>query len=388
MKILQVIPYFTPAYSYGGPVKVCHDISKELVKRGHRVTVATTDALDNKNRIKKSQETIENIKIIRFKNLSNFLAKNCNGFLPINFFFWAKNNIKNFEIVHCHDFFTLQNIITAYFCKKYNVPFIVQPHGTLSPIRQNAKFKNLKKLFLNLFKNVLTNSKNIIALTKNEKNEIIQINQKLEKKIKVIPNGIEIAEFQNIKKINLYKKYKIPEKNKIIGYIGRIQYIKGLDISLEILASLKKKLDFTYLIIGPDEGEKNNLEKKIKKLNLEKNVLFTGILEGDEKLETIKSCNLFLFTSRSEGLPMTILEIATLGIPQIISENCNVPEIENFGAGKVFVLNHEKAIAENLLTLLKNKKQQLEMSKNAIKMIKERFELNKICDRIEDVYKN
>lgn len=387
MKILQVIPYFVPAYSYGGPVKVCFDISIELVKRGHQVTVTTTDALDNENRIKKSQETIGNIKIIRFKNLSNFLAKNHNGFLPINFFFWAKNNIKNFDIVHCHDFFTLQNIITAYFCKKYNVPFIIQPHGTLSLIRQNAKFKNSKKLFLNLFNNVFKNSKNIIALTKNEKNEIIQINQKLEKKIKIIPNGIEMAEFQNIKKINLHKKYKIPEKNKIIGYIGRIQYIKGLDISLEILASLKKKLDFTYLIIGPDEGEKNNLEKKIKKLNLEKNVIFIGILEGNEKLETIKSCDLFLFTSRSEGLPMTILEVAALGIPQIISENCNVPEIEKFDAGKVFSLKNKEKITNSLNDILNNNKILKKMSENAKDLSRIKFDLKKVCYKIEETYK-
>ena len=72
MKILQVIPYFVPAYSYGGPVKVCFDISKELVKRGHQVTVATTDTLDGDNRILKLEEEIDGINILRFKNFNYY----------------------------------------------------------------------------------------------------------------------------------------------------------------------------------------------------------------------------------------------------------------------------------------------------------------------------
>ncbi len=387
MKILQIIPYFIPAYGYGGPLKVCHDISKELVKRGQELTVVTTDTLNRESRIKNLQETLDGIEIIRFKNLSNWLAKNCNGFLPIGFYFWARKNIKNFDIVHCHDFFTLQNIITAHYCKKYNIPLVIQSHGTLSPISQNAKFKNLKKVFLNLFNNVLSNSKNIIALTRNEKNEIIQVNKKFKDKIKIIPNGIKTGEFQNIEKINLSKKYNTPEINKIIGYIGRVQYIKGLDISLEILNLVKNKINFTFLIIGPDEGQKENLEKQAEKLGIGNKIIFTGILKGNKKLQTIKSCDLFLFTSRSEGLPMTILEVAALGIPQVISKNCNVPEIEEYQAGKVLNLQNKKGFANNLIKILDHPEEKEKMSKNAVKMIKEKFELEKVCDKIENVYK-
>lgn len=383
MKVLQVIPYFVPAYSYGGPLKVCFDLSKELVKKGHAVTVATTDTLDEKNRIEKLTEEIDGIKIIRFINISNALAKNCNGYLPFGFYFWAKNNIKNFDAVHCHDFFTFQNIVVAHFCKKYSIPFIVQPHGTLSPIRQNARFKIIKKIFLNLFKNVLKNSKNIIALTENEKREIITIDKYLDEKIEIIPNGLRLEEFENIEKIDLHQKYNIPKENKIIGYIGRIQYIKGIDISLEILAQLKNKINFTYLIIGPDEGEKKNLEIQLKKLGLDNNIIFTGILRGNEKLETIKSCNTFLFTSRNEGLPMTILEIAALGVPQIISKNCHVPEIEKSEAGFEIRLEKKDIFVERILLLLNNQAMSEKFSENSRKMIAKNFNLKNICDKLE-----
>jgi glycosyltransferase involved in cell wall biosynthesis len=387
MKILQVIPYFIPAYGYGGPVKVCFDVSRELVKNGHQVTVATTDTLDEKNRIARLSEEIDDIKIIRFRNISNKLAKKCNGYLPVGFYFWVRKNICRFDVVYCHDFFTLQNIIIAHFCKKYNVPFVVQPHGTLSLTRQKARFEIIKKVFIKLFRGVLNNSKNIIALTENEKKEISSIDKNFKHKIKIIPNGLKTEEFENIEKVNLYEKYNIPQKNKIIGYIGRLQFIKGIDLSLEILAQLKNKLKFTYLIIGPDEGERKNLEIQIEKLDLGSNVIFAGILTGKEKLETIHSCDLFLFTSRNEGFPLTVLEVAALGVPQIISKNCNVPEIERYMAGFEIDLEEKNKFLNKILEILNSPDLRENFSINSRKLIRQYFNLQNTSNLLEDCIK-
>jgi glycogen synthase len=46
MRILQVIPYFYPAWKVGGSVKVAYDISRKLVERGHSITVYTSDIKD------------------------------------------------------------------------------------------------------------------------------------------------------------------------------------------------------------------------------------------------------------------------------------------------------------------------------------------------------
>ena len=383
MKILQVIPYFIPAYKFGGPVKVCFDVSKELVNRGHDVTVVTTDTLDGIKRIEARTEDIEGIHVIRFRNISNHLVKYFNGYLPAGFYTWLKNNVSAYDIAYCHDYFTLQNIITSHFCRKYNVPYMVQPHGTLALVRQKARFKNIKYLFHAIFKNVLKHAKYIVALTLNEKIEISTIYSNAKSKIKVIPNGINMNEFIAISKYDLHSKFGIPEANKIIAYIGRIQYIKGIDISLTILSAIKNKLNFTFLIIGPDEGEKYKLEQQIIALGLKNQVLFTGQLEGMEKLMTIKSCDLFLFTSRSEGLPMTVLEVAALGVPQIISENCNVPELAITKAGFVIKEDQIDIATDLILKILEDQDLQDSLSLNAVKMVRKYFDLNIVCDQIE-----
>ncbi len=383
----MVIPYFIPAWSYGGPVKVCYEYAKNLIKRGHLVTVATTDTLDNASRIKNLTETIDDIKVYRFRNLSNRLAKNYNAYLPILFPFWLFVNINKYDVIYCHDLFTFQNFVVGIIAKVFNKQFLIQPHGAFSPIRKKSRFFYLKKVYMSLFENFLKKSKNIIVLTKNEKEDFTNIYPEVSSKIVIIPNGITPQD-SNLQPSIIRQKYHIPSENKVIGYIGRIQYIKGIDISLEILRDLKNKLPFTYLIIGPDEGEKSKILTLIQEYSLYDNVIFTGQLEGQEKIDTIAACDMFLFTSRNEGLPMTVLEVASLGIPQIVSHDCHVPEIESSKSGYVIDIKNKIEFQQKILKILNNPLLHNTMSKNSKKMIQDYFHINKITDIIEQTLKS
>ena len=386
MNILFVIPYYVPAYSYGGPVKVAHDLAKEFVKKGHKVTVVTTDVHDSTSRNKIKEEEIDGVKIIRFRNFSNYLAKKFNAYLPFGFKKWVKQNIKNYDIIHCHDFFTYQNIVISQYSKKHNSPYILQPHGCVDVISQKSKLYFIKRLFLSLFKNILLNAKYIIALTCREEQVIINLNQNLRSKIRVIPNGINLKERSNLHKINLHQKYNIPQNHKIIVFLGRIQYIKGLDISLKALAKIKDKIDFTFLIVGPNEGEKRKLKSLAAELGLEKNVIFTGILTGQDKLNTLKSSDLFLFNSRSEGFGLTIIEACACGLPVIISDNCPIPEVQTMQAG-IITKNNPAEVSEKLLSIMSNSKQLNAYKKNAIK-ISEHYSLESSFQKMLSLYKD
>ena len=71
MRILQVVPYFPPAYTFGGPVKVVYQVSKGLVRRGHNVTVYTTDTKGFGSRLETNfNEIVNGIRFYRFRNVS------------------------------------------------------------------------------------------------------------------------------------------------------------------------------------------------------------------------------------------------------------------------------------------------------------------------------
>ncbi|UFS71049.1 glycosyltransferase family 4 protein [Geomonas sp. RF6] len=383
MKILVVIPYFMPATSYGGPVKVAYDLARSLARRGHRVTVATTDVFDDKARVAQRTETMEGISVVRFRNVSNRLAKRCNGYTPFLFIPWLWKHGGEFDAIYCHDFFTMQTIAVSIFSRLSKVPFIVQPHGCLSPVRREARFSAVKRLFTAIFGTILTGARHIVALTAEERNGIVLLKRDIAEKIAVVPNGLDLAEIQVPERIDLHRKYGLPSGSIVIGFIGRLAYIKGIDISLEVLASLKKTVNFSFLVMGPDEGVLDELKMETHRLGISDRVVFTGIVNGAEKMQAVASCDLCLFTSRDEGLPMTVLEVAALGVPQVLSAECNVPEVAEHGAGYVHPVSDIAALARCVAELAAAPEKRAEMGKRARAMVETLFSLDSQTARVE-----
>lgn len=385
MRVLIVIPYFTPAVSYGGPVRVAHDTARSLVSRGHEVTVATTDVFDDKVRVGKRKETINGIHVVRFRNISNYAAKFSNGYTPVGFPFWLARNLRRFDVVYCHDVFSLQSVCVGVTSRLRMFPIVVQPHGSLSAVRRSARFQLIKKTIIRLFPWALRNAYAIIALTGQERKEIAAVAGGSESKIVVIPNGLELREFEGVEAVDLFQRFGVPTGRRVVGFVGRLAQIKGLDVSLRVLRQLRDRVDFSYLVIGPDEGELEALKQQVRELDLEGRVVFAGILEGRDKLNVMNSCDVFLFTSRDEGLPMTVLEVAALGIPQVLSAECNVPEVAEFRAGFVHPLGDADGLAGSLEILLRDKATAQEMSRNARAMVEEKFDALGVHDRIEQL---
>ncbi|HET9509357.1 MAG TPA: glycosyltransferase, partial [Gaiellaceae bacterium] len=69
MRILQVTPYFAPAWAYGGPPRVMFDYAVGLAARGHQVDVLTTDVLDAEHRATPAAEVMDGVRVRRLPNV-------------------------------------------------------------------------------------------------------------------------------------------------------------------------------------------------------------------------------------------------------------------------------------------------------------------------------
>lgn len=332
-KLLIIIPYFIPAYWYGGPIKVAYDHSIELIKRWFEVTVVTTDALDDKNRNKVLEETIDWIKIYRFKNFSNRLAKFHNIYLPLWMRKWLRKNIKNYDIVHIHDILNIPALLWSYYAKKNQIKYFLHPHGTLWERHISSRKSLIKRLLLKTFSYMLDDAKTIFALTNQEKKDIKKFTKN--ENIVILPNWVNLKEFENIPNINLREKYWLDSDTIIFAFLWRIQYIKWLDIALSLLSEYDKvNKNWRYLIIWPDEWEKDKLVNLSKKLWIFDKIIWYWISIWKEKYSLLKASDVFLLTSRAEWFPMTILEALWCWLPVFISEGCNLPGVD-WVVGKV-----------------------------------------------------
>jgi len=384
MKILQVIPYFSPAYAFGGPVKAAYQISKELVKRGHEVVVYTTDAKNLDSRLNvEPVKFVDGIKVHYMRNLSFMLIKGSKLFVTTEIGLGAKE-IREFDVIHLHEYRTYQNIIIHRYAKKYDVPYVLQAHGSLPRIMAKQW---LKRIYDTLFGyKLLRDASKVIALSRVEAEQYKSMNV-TEEKIVTIPNGIDLSEYSNLPLKGCFRaKFGIKKEEKIVLYLGRIHKIKGLDILVKASAKVIEDLgDVRLVIVGPDDGYLNELKTLINALEIENNVLILGPLYGDEKLEAYVDADVYVLPSRYETFPMSLLEAVACGIPVILTENCGIAEYFRDKVGRVVDLNPDH-LREALFDMLLDQDRRSTFREKCKTVIKE-FEISKIVPKLEEVYK-
>jgi len=117
MRIVQVVPHFYPAWSFGGIARVVYEISRELVRRGHEVVVYTTNALDPRTdfKVSKSEYDVEGMRVRYYGNIARFGGLNFSSDI---FAHSSRREILNSDIVHLHAFRTFQNVVAHYYSER------------------------------------------------------------------------------------------------------------------------------------------------------------------------------------------------------------------------------------------------------------------------------
>ena len=391
MRILQVTPYFYPAWRFGGPVKAVYELSKELVKKGHDVTVYTTDLCDRTRRLDVKSNgpvQVDGIRTYYFRNISKALAYNHKLFLSPSLLSVIKKEISRFDIIHLHEYYTFQNIVTHYYAKKYHIPYVLSVHGSLCPTarKQKAPCKQVFTYFLGRY--ILRDVSIAIVLSKEEKKQLLLMGLESDK-VRVIPNGVNLLEFADPPKKGTFReKYFIGNGERIILFLGRITREKGLDLLVSAFSKLVEQLRGLRLVIaGPSDLDYLvSLKKLIVSKKIEDNVLFTGLLVGKEKLSVYVDADVFVLSSHFEGLSFTVLEACASGVPVVITHHCNIPEVADYKAGFVVGRNEEE-IRNAVFTILSDERIKRELGSNGRKMVRQKFTLSKTVKQLEELYR-
>ncbi len=389
MNILHIVPYFYPAWSYGGTPRVVFELCRELVKKGHNVTVYTTDVF-NKN-IRQStnciEAEVEGIKIKYFKNISNSLAFNQKVFISPAISKALKENLKQFDIVHLHEFRTLQNAAAYKYLTKYKIPYILSAHGSV--LRLMGK-DFLKMLFdKSIGFKILKSAKRVIAVSNIEVEQYIKMGVERDR-ISLIPNGINISEFENADKVkgNFRRAYKLSDK-KILLFIGRLNAIKGIDFLLNTFAILTKDIKDTILVIaGPDDGYKNEIERRINLLKINDKVLLTDGLYGEDKIAAMTDADIFIYPSRHEIFGIAPLEALMCGTPVIVTDNCGCADfLRETNGGIVVKYQDISGLLDSMQTILDNKEEAKKLASNGMELVQRQFNWDEITKDMIKLYK-
>jgi glycosyltransferase involved in cell wall biosynthesis len=261
---------------------------------------------------------------------------------------------------------------------KKNVPYITVPHGELGKEAQQKK--HLKKLIANfLLFNRFTDAAVAIQCLSERESE----NTFFGKKKIIATNGMII-----------------PSKNKVnfsregveFLYIGRLDaYHKGLDLMIE---AIKLKADFlrknkcSFKIYGPDyAGRAKYLSEMIENACVKDLVHQFDAISGIEKEKELLSCDVFIQTSRFEGMPLGILEAMSYGIPCLVTQGTTLGEsIEQAGAGWM-AANDSKSIAEKFEQIIVEKNFFSRKGEAGKAFVEKEFSWEEIAKKTIEMYK-
>jgi glycosyltransferase involved in cell wall biosynthesis len=387
LKILQVAPCFLPAQAFGGPVKVAYQVSRELVKRKHEVVVYTSDARDFGSRLRiDSDNDVDGIRVHYFRNLALTLVKKFKLFVTPQLVSRAKEEVEKFDVVHLHEYRTFQNIVIAHYAKKYGVPYVLQAHGSLPRIMAKQRLKWIYDVLFGY--RLLRDASRVIALSRVEAEQYRSVGVP-EEKIEVIPNGIELSEYADLPPKGCFReKFGIKEEEKIVLYLGRIHRIKGLDILVEAFAKVIEDFDDVRLVIvGPDDGYLSKLKALINALSINDNVLILGPMYGDDKLEAYVDADVYVLPSRYETFPMSLLEAYACGKPVIASRVGGLTDIVVEGITGLLVETRDvRKLTRSMLSLLNDDDRAKEMGLRSKQFVKENFTIEKVVDKLEQLY--
>jgi glycosyltransferase involved in cell wall biosynthesis len=384
MKILQVIHAFVPAWDYGGSLRVCYEVSKELAKRGHDVTVYTTDALNSKERVREKEEVIEGIKVNRFRNLSNDIAFTHHLFISPGMILSLKNNLKYFDIVHLHEYRTIHNVAVRRYARKFGIPYIVQAHGAIPRVSVKQR---LKQLYDNTWGyKILRDASGVIALTETEAEKYRSMGVE-EGKIIIVPNGVNPLEFENLPPGQGFKKqYGIEENEKIILYLGRIHETKGIELLVNAFASLSGEIDGVKLVIvGPDDGYRDELTGLARSLGISHKIIYTGPVYGADRLGAYASASVFV-TPSFLGFPVTFVEACACGTPVITTDNGDRIDWIDNQVGYVVPYDNN-ALKDAMIKVLKDNDLARQFGEKGMQLVRENLNWSSITDKLENVYR-
>ncbi len=390
MRLLCVTPSYWPAIQYGGPVVSVHGLNRVLAKKGVDVTVYTTNAgLGGKVPVNQEVQ-IDKVRVTYFGFTSFFEFMGSTGWqFSMEMTDAIRRTLKTFDIIHINGLWNYPVAVTAHYCRKYEKPYILSLQGMFYPYTLAKKAWKKWPYYKLITKRDIQNAAAIHCLTEYEKSKSHSI-MDISNRLFVIPNGVDLSGFDDLSTgDNLRDRFPMLKNKKVILFLGRINWIKGLDILSQSFGKIARERDDLHmLIVGPDEGGyKKKVIKWLENEGISKHVTFTGMLKGKEKLEAFKGSDIFVLPSYSEGFSMSTLEAMYCRLPVIISDQCHFPEIAQYDAGKVISCDFNQ-LAQAMEQLIDNEELRKKMGENGRKLIESKFSWDKVAVQMIEAYED
>jgi glycosyltransferase involved in cell wall biosynthesis len=349
LRILYVTPYYEGAWAYGGIPRLATALARGLARRGHHVTVCTTDAADGDARLCRPDvpssphrlarlrpwpalQAGDGVELRVFPNVSNHLAHRFQLFLPLGLGPYLRARAGGFDVAHLHGYHHLPGAVAARHLGHAGVPYVLAPNGTARRIERRRLAKRLFDATAG--RGVLPGAARVLAVSQAERAQLLRLGVS-PARIRLAPNPVDLAEFEPRPEPGALRSRLGLDGRPLVLYLGQLTPRKNVDVLIRAIAALDRP-DVELVVAGSDMGVGQALRREAGRRGLASRAHFTGVLRGRERLRALADADLVVYPSRDEVFGLVPLEALLAGTSVIVAGDAGCGEIvARVGGGRV-----------------------------------------------------
>lgn len=383
MRILIASDLHYPTIS--GVATFGRNLAKGLADRGHEVLVVAPSQTGKSYSEKDQNHTIVRTKSVQFPFYQNFR-------ISINPAREVKSIIQEFkpDVIHIQMLLGIGQAVMRH-GNKLGIPIVSTNHAMPENLMDNLKLlapaSRPINYILKAYGARFHAKADYVTLPTQSAIDMFNASDKISVPMEAVSNGIDLKHFKPGKApISIYKKFNIDRNRKTVFYIGRLDAEKHLGVLIKAFAEvIKSKTDAQLIIVGSGTDQ-DNLKAMSVKYGIDNDVIFTGRVTDDEKIELLKIGTVFCMPSPAELQSIATLEAMASGQPVVAVDVGALGELCQDGRnGLLCAKDDYKQIAKSLTTILGDEDLRESYSKQSLDIASE-HDLNTTLGRFEQIY--
>lgn len=380
MKILFTTESYYPIIDGGAIAQ--HRIVHELVNKGHDVRVIAPNFSFNNSVEEDNGSTIYRPRAF----LLPFYMNNKYHFAPFPLLY-VKRILDSFQpdVINVCSPYPI-SICAMIWAKKKHIPLVgsihILPENVLAPFFNSVFYPTMVRYiwsYLVYFYNRVD-----WATVPTQTGAIMYKEKGMKTPVSPISNGVDTVMFKpNNKGEYLRKRFHLPKKPLVL-YTGRINQEKNVDVLVNAIPLVVRKIDAHFLFCGSG-GLKPEMVKLTQQLGVETHTTFIDFLDWADYPNIYTLADVFVMPAESELQSIVTLEAIASGVPPIVVNKGAVPELASEGNGLVFEPKDSDQLAAHIITILSDKTLRNTMKKKSL-TLSQQHSMSYVGSQYEQVY--
>jgi glycosyltransferase involved in cell wall biosynthesis len=366
MRVLHVVTLIDPKSTFGGPLRVAVNQTKELRRRGIDAQLAAgcqgfaTRPTDVKC-VPLHARTATTI--VPFSGFA--------GLASPSLMSWLIRHGGTFDVAQIHLSRDLVTLPAAAILARQGVPIILQTHGMIDPSERRLA----KPLDAALTRPILRRASTIFYLTQLEHDQLLRV-ARSELPLKQLVNGVPIGELHRGRSETVPRVVflaRLHERKRPLAFLRAASRI------------LRSGVDAEFFVAGPDEGEAGPVQEFIHAQGFER-LRYLGPLDHDSSLRLLAGADVYVLPSVNEPYPMTVLEALSFATPVIITDTCGLAHTVQRNQCGYVVGDSDVDLESRIKHLIRNEPLRQRMGLAGRRLVESSNSMQSVADKLLETY--